>query len=938
MMKKQFLFLLSFVFLLVGGSTAFGQEQQIPKLPVDPAVRIGTLPNGLKYYIYKNEKPKGLADFYIVHNVGAIEEEDHQNGLAHFLEHMAFNGTKSLPGKMMLDYFQANGVEFGRDINASTGMDVTQYMIMNVPMSREGLLDTAIIAISDWAGGVTLNDKEIDNERGVILEEKRTGENSGRRMQEQFLKALYNGSKYAKRNVIGTEEVLKNFKYSDIKDFYKQWYRPDLQAIIIVGDIDVDAIEAKLKKVVGAIPAHANPTPKETILINKFEKDFTCIVTDKEATSSSAMIVSIADKMPKEYNDTPMAIVNDLVSSIVSTALSERFSLITKQPDAPFLGAGFGKQGFTPFNDIIACNVSTREGQLPQGIEAAMKEVTRMYKFGVTEDEVERYKANILKSIKTGYDNRADRRTGAIAGSLIANFTDNTPILTPEIEYQVYTEIVNQMSAQLVNQMIPQIFQTSPVVVITTTPDKEGAIPTEESLLTAYNKGKTAEVEAPKDEKIDRPLVEKQPKAVKVSKESKDIFGNTVWKLKNGATVIVKSTDFRADEISFSGVRDGGTNMLAADKLLSAGVLGNVLNASGLGTFNSTELRKVLTGKTAGVGKSISAYTHTISGGCVKADMKTMFELLYLSYTAQPFLEKDYDLVMKMIDNSLENTETQPSYIFKEKTNKILYGDDPRVKQFNKTTIKEVNLADIKAIHDNTFDGVDGMTFVFVGSINLDEMKPLVEQYIGSLPKGKKKNQNPSPTKLVEGKVSEIIPIKLETPKVSYNSIFYTDEIKDLNIKNQVLASILGDILNVKYTKSIREEMGATYGVSAGVSAAYKPTTRFTINVNFDTSEDKVGTAGPQVKKEIEAIANGATVKEELEISRGAIVKNFEKSIGTSNKVWLSYIMNFYQYGTNIPKDYINTVNAITEKDVQDFAKKILESGNEIELIMVPAK
>lgn len=928
--------MLSFVLLLIS-SVAIGQQQP-QKFPIDPAVRMGTLPNGMKYYIYKNEKPKGLADFYIVHNVGAIQEDDNQNGLAHFLEHMAFNGTKSLPGKMMLDYFQANGVEFGRDINAQTGMDVTQYMIMNVPMVREGIIDTAILAIADWSGGVSLEPKEIDNERGVILEEKRTGENAGRRMQEQFLKALFNKTKYADRNVIGTEAILKNFKYSELGDFYKKWYRPDLQAVIIVGDIDVDKMEAKVKKMMGAIPAQQNPAPKEEITIPSFDKDFTCIVKDKEATSTSGMIVSVVNAIPKEYNDTPIATMTSLVEMAISTAIAERFREISKQPDAPFLSASFGKQGITPNNNLIACSVSAQEGKLPVAFEAATKEVTRLFKYGITSDEMERFKINLLKNIQTSYDNRADIRTSQIAGSLIGNYTDNTPILTPEMEYQVYKSIVEQMTAELVNQMMPQVFPQSPVVIISMTPDKDGAVPTEEALLAAYNSGKNAQVEAPKDEKIDRPLVEKQPTAVKISKESKDELGNTVWTLANGAKVVVKSTDFRADEIIFAGSRDGGTNMLAADKLLSSAILPNVIKVSGLGTFSATELSKVMTGKSAGVSKSIGTYTHSVKGSAVKADIKTMFELLYLSYTAQPFLEKDYDLVMKMVNNQLENMETQPSYIFQEKTNKILYGDDPRVIQLSKANVGQINLADIKTIHDTIFDGVDGMTFVFVGSIDEKELKPLVEQYIGSLPKGKKKNQNPTSTKLVTGKVSEKIPIKLETPKVAYNAIFYTDNLKDMSLKTQLAASMLRDVLDVKYTKSIREEMGATYGVSASVDAAYKPTTRYTISVSFDTSEDKVAAAGAQVRKEIELIANGATIKDEMEISRGASIKNFEKSIGTSNNVWLNYITNFYKYGTNYPKDYVTVTNSITEKDVQNIAKKILEGKNEIELIMVPAK
>ena len=914
------------------------QNAQLQHFPIDPAVRMGTLPNGMKYYIYKNDKPKGLADFYIIHNVGAIQEDDSQNGLAHFLEHMAFNGTKNLPGKDMLDYFQANGVEFGRDINAMTGMDDTQYMIQNIPMLREGIIDTAIMAIADWSNGVALLGKEIDNERGVILEEKRTGDTPQRRVQEKMLSVLYNGSKYATRNVIGTEEILKNFKHSEIRDFYTKWYRPDLQAVIVAGDIDVDAIEAKIKKVMGAIPTPKNATPKEVYLLKPYEKDFVKLIQDKESTSSSVLVVSNTLSMPNKYNDTPVAIMKDMINYAAQSIISERYSELSKLADAPFISASMGMQGMTPMNDIFVIEATAKDGQLPRAIEAATKELTRLRKFGVTDDEIERFKSNMLKNVQTEYDNRADRKTKEIIQEIIGNYTKNSPILTPEMSYQLYTSVISQMTKEIVNNGIKQLYVDVPSAIIAMTPDKEGAIPTEASLLAAYNSGKNATVTAPKYEKITRPLLEKQPESVKIKKESKDEMGNTVWTLRNGAKVIVKSTDFRADEIMFTATAKGGFNMVEDSKVISAKMLPNLLGISGLGTFTKTELGKVLTGKSVEASKTISEYSHGIKGESTKSDIKTMFELIYLSYTAQLLPENDFNLLMSRIKSTIENQESQPGYIFQGEYLKALYGDNERVKLLGKDNVNKINLKDIKATNDMLFDGVSGMTFIFTGSIDEKILKPLVEKYIASLPKGGKKHNKATSVKLKEGKLDKKIPVKQISPKVSYNATFYSKDIKDMSLEKTIAASLLNDILQVKYTKSVREELGATYGVGTDVSYTRVPEKRYTISIWFDTNDEKLDAASKQVKKDIEDIINGSNIDEELDIARGAKMKNFEKTVVSSNNAWIQYIHNFNMYGINYPKDYMNTLKSITSNEVRELAKEILAAGNELVVIMTPKK
>ncbi len=935
-MRNRIMLLLSLVVLLV--STAAYSQQQPQQLPVDENIRMGTLPNGMKYYLYKNDKPKGLINYHIVHNVGAIQEEDHQNGLAHFLEHMAFNGTTNLPGKMLLDYLQSVGVEFGRDINAMTGTEMTTYMIKNVPNKREGIIDTAIMAIADWSGGVALEHKEIDAERGVILEEKRTIDGPRRRMQMQFMKHVFKGTLFTERDVIGPESVLKNFKYQDIKDFYHKWYRPDLQAVIIAGDMDIDAMEAKVKKIMGAIPAHKNPTPKEVIVVKQTPEDYAVVVTDKENTSTSASVITVIPAYDEKLNSTDFSIIKGLTTGIVRSVMAERFGDIAKQPNAPFMSASFARQGISEYNDIIAFSVSTKNGELAKGLEAATKEVKRLYEFGVTDDEVARVIANYETSIKKEYDNRAERKTEAIARILESNFLNNSPMLSPEMKYQIYSAILPQINAAAINQMLREFFPQGKNIIFASTPETPEFKPTEESLMAAYNAGLNATVEAPKVVTIDRPLIANEPEPVKIRKESKDKLGNTVWRLKNGAKVVVKPTDFMADQIMFVGSRKGGSNMLSDEVVFSMDFVTYMLQMSGLGTFSASELPKVLAGKSASVGKSIDKYSHSVRGGTVKADIETMFKLLYLSYTAQQLEQKEFDILMGMVKSSLQNIESTPDYQFQVKYLETLYGKHPRIKPVNNETIGSVKLDYIKEIHDTFFDGVGGMTFVFTGSVDEATLKPLVEKYIATLPKGGKKHQKATSVKLKEGVISEKVAIKQESPKTTYTAKFYTDDIKDISIRRQVTAQLLQAVLDVKYTKSIREEMGATYGVGSQVSTTRFPKPQYAINVKFDTEESKLVTAAPQVKKEIVDIANGSDISSELEIARGAMKKNYEKSIASSNQLWMSWVLSHHLYGNNSFTEYPAAVDTVSAADIAELAKEILASGNHIEFIMVPAE
>lgn len=904
--------------------------------PTDSLIKIGRLDNGMMYYLQNNPKSKGLANFYIVHNVGAMQEDSIQNGLAHFLEHMAFNGTENLPGKMMLEYFQSIGVKFGADINASTGQDNTKYMIKNVPIYRQGVIDTALLVMKDWSGGVSLLDAEIDNERGVILEEIRTNNTLSRRMNAGVLKYLYNGTKYYTHDVFGPEENIQNFKYQTIKDFYHKWYRPNLQAIVVTGDIDVDKMESDIIRILGSIPATTETEKKKIVVIPSFKEEVAGVVTDKENKTSSALIVSVSQAAPYLIRDTEKYGMIMLARNIVSTIMTERYKDIAKGIDAPFLTATFGAQEYTAYNEMVACQVTTQNGKLAIGVEAAMKEVNRLFKYGVTEDEVERVIINFKSAIKESYDNRFHVTNDDLAQVLISKFVNGTSAMSPEDEYKFYTKLLDKYDAELLTKMLTAMFPIKNMAVVGMTPDDAKFIPSEEELLNAYLTGKTATVEPPKGDKVDRQLIVNEPKSVSIKKEYTDELGSKVWELKNGATVIIKPTEFVSNQIVLKANGYGGLNMISDDKLISANLLETMLGVAGLGKFNSSDLTKALTGKSVRFNRTISSYTHDLSGVSIKEDIETLMQLIHLSYTDQRLGQEEFDYLIRNYKNKIHGIEDTPSYKFNKESNKIKYGENYRLRTTDNTTIEEVNLEDMQYAYDKLFDGVGGMTFIFIGTIDEEKIKPLVEKYIASLPKGKKKHTKTTGVNPLKGKINRYLPIEQESPKTSYTAYLHSDDIKEVAISDNLKSKLFEEVLTARYTKSIREEMGATYGVKCDVGITRIPTKRLSLSIKFDTNEEKLYDAQPEVLRQIKLIADGDDVSKEMEVARTNIAKNYMKSINTSNNLWASIIMNYHLYGEDMAKDYLKQLSEITSQDINDMAKKLIDGGNIIEITMFP--
>ena len=623
---KRIILLAAALFVAI---VTFGQAP----LPNDPEVKIGKLENGMTYYIRHNDKPAQRAEFYLATNVGAYQEEDDQDGLAHFLEHMCFNGTKNFPGKGILDWLQSIGAEFGRNINASTGFEQTQYMLNNIPIARESIIDSCLLIMHDYSHFVTCDPVEIDAERGVILEERRGRRDAGWRMFEKSLPYYFGDTPYARRTLIGGEEQLKTFKYESLTNFYKKWYNPDMQAIIVIGDIDVNQIENKIKTIFSDIPAPAVPTQKIEYKIPANEEPIFGIITDKEATSSQIELLWKGEPLPMELNNTDIAYSMDMVKAFISIIMRERFSDITSKPNAPFIGAQFGIGKLCNTCEAVSGNVSFKDGEGLKAFNAFLLEIEKLRRYGFTEAEVTRAKENILQAYERAVEAAATRKNAEFVRPIINNFFFNEPILTPETDQQIAQAICSQLNAQVLNQMLPQLLKEQNVLVLFNGPEKEGLVnPTEAELAEVYAAAKNAEIAPNAEETVNEPLLDASKlKGAAVKKEKTGIYGETVWTLKNGVKVVVLPTDYKKDQVIINLSMDGGKTLISTEDLPSFedNIWKLFMRNCGLSKFSGSALPKMLAGKSAGANPFISNLTHGISASSTPKDIETAFQLLH---------------------------------------------------------------------------------------------------------------------------------------------------------------------------------------------------------------------------------------------------------------------------------------------------------------------
>lgn len=935
-MKRLFL-----VAALLLVSTVAAVAQQVEQLEQDKGVKVGKLDNGLTYYIRHNEKPADRASFYLVTDVGAIQETPAQDGLAHFLEHMCLNGTKNFPGKGIISYMESLGAKFGANINAGTGVEQTAYMLMNVPLKRKTVIDSAILILHDYSHYVTNDPAEIDAERGVIIEEWRTRRDANQRGREAFMSVLFKDSKYAKCNIIGTKENLETFKPEELVNFYKTWYRPDLQAVVIVGDIDVDYVEGKVKEFFNTIPKAENAKAKDVIKIPENKQPLVSIFTDKELNSTDVTLFIKSEPMPEEYNTSNIGLLTSLVKRLVSNMLSERLYDISKSANAPFIdvSTGFGKMSETL--EAFVLGVSTKDGEGVKGFEAALIELERAKKFGFTQDEYDRAKTNILKSLENSKNNAESRQNEQFCRIYMNNFLDNTPYMTPEYEYNITKQYLDLMSLAMINQTFPQIITEANNVISYSAPAKEGvAVPTEEELVGALETAKAADIKPLESAVSNEPLMDASKlKGSKIKREEKGEFGSTVFTLANGIKVVVKPTDFKKNEIRVKTVAKGGSSLLAEDLLPSVerNIFSSYQSNAGISKFPQTQLAKMLTGKIASAEYYIGTDRHGVSVYSSPDDLETAMQLLYLSYCEPRVEQEELEVSLNQIRTLLPNLEKQPNFIFSKAIQQAI-AVSPRNVCLDKEVMDKVNAESIKGVLNTLYGDAAGTTVLVTGNVDMNTFKPLMEKYIGSIPVKAKHGRNAIDHGLTpaKGLVDNTFEVDMETPKTSVAIIYSAYNVEN-NLQNTVALNVLNGIMDQLYTKTIREDEGGTYGV--GVEAMVFGNKEIKdcalLAIIFDTDYAKSQKLIQLAKDGLKGIAENGPDVEYLAKAKENLLKNYPEN-QIKNEYWESILNNYYVEGSDRFTAYKEAVENISAETVKNLAKGILDAGNETDIIMNP--
>ena len=936
---KRLLFLL--VALVVSVATISAQPM-VEQLPIDPDVRIGKLDNGMTYYIRHNEKPKGQASFYIYHDVGAVQEDDDQQGLAHFLEHMAFNGTKNLPGKAMIERLEAAGVQFGLNLNAATSWDYTKYEIKDLPVTAENV-DLALLILHDWSQFIALEPEEIDSERGVIMEELRTRDGAMLRAQNDMLKNLFKGTIYERRNLIGYLDGLQSFDHTALEAFYKKWYRPEYQAIVIVGDVDVDEVESKIKTLMADIPASsADAAQKEVITVPATEEPIISIFADPEMTRSGVMMFARRETLPKEYKNTIVGYSYDLIKTFASVMMNARFEEVAQAADAPILGGGMseGGIGICPTMESTAFSVTAHDGRIDDAFRTMYTEMERMRRYGFTAGEFERAKQEILRWAERSYANRNDVSNEAYVEHCIAHFATGDSMMDAETEWQLAQMFINSLTVEQVNQAYAEMAKPNEnLVILARSPKKDGVnIPTEDELLAIIAEVEASEIESYSDNTVIEPLIAPSTrlKGAKVkATEVNESLGYSEWTLKNGIKVVVRPSTLKADEVVINASSKGGCSMLNDDDYYHGQFLGMVMSQSGIGKFSATELNKQLAGKSAYASTAVAAYEHAIQAGGSPKDIETILQLVYLNFTAPRFDDTDLNNLKKMYGSYFANMEQDPNYICSKELQKTLFNNHYRQQITSAAQIEALNIATLQSVHSQLYGYADDFRFVIVGNVDLETLKPLVEKYIGSLPTSKKVEYVvvDDGVRTAEGEVTNDFRTPMQQPKVSVR-LNYTGAIED-NAKNRLIVDLLGRALDSSYMVSIREEKGGTYGVGVRGSIDKYPVSTYQLSIEFDTNETLADELIAICDAEIRKIAENAPLTEDIAKSKEFLQKNYNNVL-ESNNGWISAISRYYDEGYNYKDEYLGILNSVTPDDVKAFAQKLLNDGNRTLVVMRP--
>lgn len=915
--------------------------QQLPPLPMDSAVRYGKLPNGLTYYIRHNALPKERANFYIAQRVGSVQEDDSQRGLAHFLEHMCFNGTDHFPGDRLTKYCESIGVKFGINLNAYTSTDETVYNIDDVPVTPQNV-DSCLLILRDWADGLTLDPKEIDKERGVINEEWRLRTSGASRILANNLPALYPGSKYGERYPIGLMEIINSFKPETLRAYYEKWYRPDLQGIIVVGDIDADQVENSVKRLFGDIKMPANPAAYETYPVPANSEPVYVIGKDKELDQTNIQMMFKHEPFPAPYKNTSAYLAQSFATHLLTGMLSTRLNELSQKPECPFIGAGCadGRYLLSKTMDAFTIVVIPKPGQDAEAVNAVMKEVERAARYGFTSTELIRAREEFLSQCEQLYDNRDKQKNSFYVPQYVRHFLEGDPIPSLETEYQTYKQMAPLLPVEAVSGMLKELTASTDTnfVFLAFYPDKEGvAVPTADAFKKAIAEARSAQLEAYVDNVKDEPLVPELPAKGKIAKEEKADFGYTCWTLGNGARVFWRKTDFNDSEVLMSARSMGGFSKVSEKDLVNARLINIVPAFTGTGNFTAVELEKKLAGKQASVMPSLENYTEVLNGKSTPKDLRTLFELAYLRFQAPANDPDGYNNCIQYLKSSLENAGKVPEQAFSDSVRATLYKHNPRAKDIKYEDLSAADYDVVKRLYRERFNSASDFDFYFTGNFDTDSLCAYVEQYIASLPAAGAREKYASVDLLpAKGEVTNRFLRKMETPKGLF-VVVWTGKL-DYSLKNSVVLDAVGQVLNSRYLKSIREDRGLAYTVGASGEAVYGANEQYFLQVQCPVKPEKCDSALLLVEEGLSDLAKNGATPEELKKIKEYELKTFADN-QRSNAYWQGLISAKSTWNVDEQAGFEKTVQDLTSDDLKAFVNgRLLKDKNRVTVVMLPAE
>ena len=930
-LKLFFTLLLSMVVF-----TTFSQKPDLKTpLPMDPKVITGKLDNGLTYYIRENQKPENRAIFFLSVDAGSVIERDDQLGLAHFTEHMGFNGTKQFPGNTLINELEKKGIIFGRDINANTGFEATQYYV-NLPTDDPELFNMGLKILDGWAFNLLMTENEIDKERGVIIEEWRVYQSADERMFEKMMPILFKGSQYAKRNVIGTLESLENFTYQSIRDYYKRWYRPDNMAIIVVGDFDGKEMEKQVKDFFTINDKPTTPLDRPYYVIPDNKEPIIVILTDPEATGTE---FEISFKQPKTdiltYGDYRDDIITDLVAQMLNARLDE---LAEKKTNPYNYAYAYYGSYWSKKNDAFQIWGSSKEGKTLASLELALYELKRIDQHGFLETEFNRakteYYANAEKAAKE------EDKTNSVnhSYSYSRGFLNKVPVVGSAINFEIVKEYLFDITLDEINKMAQTFITNENIASVITMPEKEKLkVPTEKEVLALINKFNNINTKKYVDNVSTLPFLAKNPTSGKVTKRTaNEKFDYVELQLSNGATVIIKNTNFKNDEIRLAAFSPGGSSLYEANVLPNASFAASVINDCGIGNYSPADYSKFMMGKNYSVYANIGTYEETIGGSTAPKDLETFLQHLYMIFEAPRKDKEVFDRNVAQWKEQIANYENNPDYQYSKFSAKVRYPNNPRMIFMEEKTIKAMNLDQMFKIYNERFSNATDFTFIFVGNIDIDKSIPLIEKYIGGIPAGKKEKIINRDFPMAKGVVNETIYFGLadKTLLGHFTSLPY-----EWNTDNNMANSVLNNVMNIKMTENIREKLGGTYGARFSLSPNKIPVEKIAMTISLGCQPERVDEMTAEIWRTIDEVIENGPTQIDLDKAKEQMIRTFETGI-KENYNWTSWLKNWYDQQTPIYtlEEWKAKVNTFTINDIKKAAQYMKHDENVRTILMPEAK